>query len=165
MIKNIIAAIVALVVSLGAIIGFWPDAPVNFAGTTGFSGLRIGDIEYQHSRDDTLSQATTTICALQAPAATSTLEAASLSLTIGTTTASTITFAKAATAFATTTQLYTYNVSAGAQAAISLPATTTQANMDKYVFAPNTYFVVGMQGSAGTFSPTGVCSAVWRSAI
>lgn len=101
-----------------------------------------------------LATATTTVCAVKSPGATSTLAFGGVRLDVSSTTASTVTLAKASTAFATTTALGFATVSANAQAAVVATSTA-----DSFVFAPNTYFVVGMAGGTGTFSPSGSCSA------
>lgn len=105
------------------------------------------------------AQATTTVCAVQSPAATSTLELASVVFNVSSTSASVVTLAKAATAFATTTILSNQSIAANAQATImasSSPLLATGAVND-LVFAPNQWFVVSMAGGAGTFSPSGTC--------
>lgn len=130
--------------------------------TTTDDNISINSVSYTVARDASLEAASTTICALQSPAATSTLQSASVLLTTSSTSASTITLAKAATAFATTTLLNTGAVAAGAQATI-IASTTSQGGTDQAsVFGPSQWFVAGMSGGTGTFSPSGVCSAVWR---
>jgi hypothetical protein len=109
-----------------------------------------------------LTAATTTVCALQSPAATSTLVRGGVRLSVSSTTASTVTIAKATTAFATTTWLTNESVGANAQATIIVPATTTPTGQAFQIFAPNEWLVVGMSGGVGTFSPTGVCQATWE---
>jgi hypothetical protein len=118
--------------------------------------ITIGGItEYYWS--SSLKTATTTVCAIKSPIGTSTLVFASASFTTATTSASTVTFAKGATAFATTTQIgSTFSIAANAQA--TLVASTTQIN----TWAPSQYFVVGMQGNPGTYSPVGKCEAIFR---
>lgn len=106
--------------------------------------------------------ATTTVCAIQSPAATSTLAYPSgVLFTTSSTTAVTVTLAKAATAFATTTALGTHAIAANAQGHI-LASTTPAGNLNSdLVFGPNQWFVVGMQGGVGSFSPVGVCQATF----
>lgn len=121
----------------------------------------FGGVRRWGARTETLNSATTTVCALQAPAATSTLEFASIRFSVSSTTASTVTIAKATTPYATTTLLASGSVAANAQATL-VASTTNSVVVDGIgVFAPNTYLVVGMAGGAGTFSPTGVCQATW----
>lgn len=106
-----------------------------------------------------LVTSTTTPCAIKAPAATSSLESASVLFRTSSTSASVVTIAKAATAYATTTRLGTVTaIAANAQA--SIVGTTTAAN--GVVFAPNEWLVVGMQGGVGSFSPVGSCQAVFQ---
>lgn len=107
--------------------------------------------------------ATTTVCAIQSPNATSSLEGGGVRMTVSSTTASIVTIAKAATAFATTTLINSASVGANAQATL-LAASTTLSSLEQTnrIFAPSTWLVVGMQGGTGTFSPTGSCSAIFH---
>jgi len=109
------------------------------------------------------TSATTTVCAIKSPSATSTLKLGSgARFTVGSTTASTVTFAKAVDPYSTTTSIGSAQLGANTQATI-LATTTASQNVDPvHVFAPNTYFVVGMAGGIGTFSPTGTCQAVFE---
>lgn len=109
----------------------------------------------------TMKTSTTTICAIQSPAATSTLTFASADFKTSSSTASYLTFAKASTAYATTTIIGSLAaIGAGAQATIL--ASSTAAQYNDIIFAPSKWLVFGMQGTAGTYSPTGKCKAVFR---
>ncbi len=109
--------------------------------------------------------ASTTVCAIKSPPATSTLAFAGVNFTTSSTTGSVVTLAKATTAFATTTVLNNLTLAANAQGAqIATSSMATLGIVPSIIFAPNTYFVVGMQDTtpeAGTghFSPVGSCSA------
>ena len=104
------------------------------------------------------TQATTTVCAIKSPAATSTLVTALVRFAVSSTTASVVTLAQATTPFATTTlNGAQIAIAAGAQSTIQA-STTGQGT----IFPPNTQFVVGMQGNPGTFSPTGFCQATFE---
>lgn len=107
--------------------------------------------------------ATTTVCAIQSPAATSTLVAGGVRFTVSSTTASTVTIAKAATAFATTTLINVASVGANAFATV-LAASTTESSLAQTnrIFGPNEWLVVGMAGGVGTFTPTGICQATFE---
>lgn len=128
-----------------------------------------GDLRHWAYRTISLNQATTTICAIQSPASTSTLSVnSSIQLTVSTSTASILTLAKATTAFATSTVLATSSVAANAQitttaatTTIATDAVTKTLTIADRIFAPNTWFVVGISGGTGTFSPTGTCEAEW----
>ena len=117
-----------------------------------------------------LTTATTTVCAIKSPTATSTLSLGGVKLIVSSTTASVVTIAKATTAFATTTRLSRASVAAGAQITLTVFVASTTgvygslgqihtADETDIIFAPNTFMVVGMEGNIGTFSPTGSCSA------
>lgn len=122
--------------------------------------ISFGGVQMYSARSNDLAQATTTVCALQSPASTSTLQFGSAQFVVASSTQnSTITLAKANTAFATTTLLGKYVIASGAQGTVI--ASTSPTTGDAVIFSPNTYFVVGMQGGGGTFSPTGTCSANW----
>jgi hypothetical protein len=161
-----ISAVIALVVALFGV-QFVPSKVIEKVGAVSSPNLMspwmtFGDVRNWAGHTESLNQASTTICAIQSPAATSTLVFASIDLKVSSTTASLLTMAKDTTPSATTTWLSTSDaVSANGQYAMSLPATTTETGMDKYIFAPNTYFTVGMSGGTGTFSPTGTCQAKW----
>jgi hypothetical protein len=97
--------------------------------------------------------ATTTVCAIKSPNATSSLDVGSgLHFQTSSTSATTVTIARATTPYATTTLISSHSIAANARA--SIVATSTPA-----IFPPNTYFVVGMAGGVGTFSPSGACHA------
>lgn len=131
--------------TLGALSG--PDLPYPY--------FSFGGVPQWANRTDSLTQATTTVCALQSPSSTSTLDFASIRLDVSSTTAATVTLARAATAFATTTSLGAISVPANAQG-IAVASTT-----GSHIFPPSTWFVVGMAGGIGTFSPSGSCRAIW----
>jgi len=139
--------------TVGALTG--PDIPYpyfSFGGVRRFAGSTTS-----------LTQATTTVCAIQSPAATSTLVGGGIRLQVSSTTASTVTIAKATTPYATTTLINSSSVSANAQATILAASTSVSAlSQTDRTFAPNQYLVVGMAGGSGTFSPTGVCHATWE---
>lgn len=146
-----------------------PDIPspyLTFGGVTRWAG------------GESLIQATSTVCAIQAPAATSSLVMATVNFSVASTAATTITLAKATTAFATTTDLGTRDLAAGAQVTFTITATTTTGasvgDIDDTAttFAPNTWFNVGLKGGTqGANSaanlvglvPTGSCKATWQS--
>lgn len=137
--------------SLGAVAS--PDIPSPW--------LKWGGVTKYNGHDADLTQASTTICAIQAPTATSSLTHAAVQLSVSSTSASSLVIAKSDTAFATTTQIGTnYAIGAGAQ--VTVVASSTPAAGNATLFSPNQWLVVSMQGGAGgTFSPTGVCQASW----
>lgn len=104
--------------------------------------------------------ATTTICAIKSPNATSSLAYTSVNFAVSSTSASVITVAKATTPFATTTGIGS-QLSLAANATIMYPQYGTSSAA--FQFAPGQYLVVGMQGGASntTFSPVGSCEATF----
>lgn len=124
--------------------------------------LTWGGVAHWAAHTENLTQATTTVCALQSPAATSTLRFGQIRFTVSSTSASTVYLAKAATPYATTTNLGSVALTAGAQGTVLASSSPSTPLDPSQVFGPNTYFVVGMAGgNAGNFSPTGVCQAEW----
>lgn len=141
--------------TFGALAG--PDIPSDYLKWGASNGVRL----WPTGRP--LATATTTVCAIQSPNATSTLRWAGVKLDVSSTTASTITLAKSATAFATTTQIgETVAVAANAQAFVLATTTTAQVIAQTTVFAPSQWLVVSMTGGAGTFSPSGACQATFE---
>jgi len=112
-----------------------------------------GGVRHWGARTTNLQQATTTICALQAPAATSSLRFASIKLTVSSTTASNVNFGTGLTPYAISSTLGGQAVGANAMGDVVATSTVTMS--------PNHYFVVVMSGGSGTFSPTGTCEATW----
>ena len=110
-----------------------------------------------------LAQATTTVCAIQAPTTgTSSLRFFSIKESTSTTTASIIDIAKASTAFATTTKLVpTQSLGANAVWGFGLTGTSTVGtNYQPLSFAAGEWVVVNQVGGAGlAVSPVGVCQA------
>lgn len=125
--------------------------------------LSVGGVreEYRHQ---TLATATTTPCAIQSPAATSTLNYAALRIDTATSTATTWTLAKATSAYATTTKLAGFSLGSGAfgtMNASTTPSTSTTIIDDTNVIAPNTYLVWGVAGTiiSDATKLNGVCQA------
>lgn len=126
----------------------------------------FGGVKNWGGRTDALTQATTTICAIQSPASTSTLQFASIRLSVSSSTASRLVMAKAANAFATTTSLGSAVFPANTPGTLIATTTPADALDEDKTFGPLQWLVVGMQDNtpeagAGTFSPTGTCVATW----
>lgn len=129
----------------GSVVG--PDSPNPYYSVNGVATwkTRVG-----------LRTATTTLCAIKSPAATSTLDFVSLQIAVGTSTAATIDLATSTTAYATTTNLVSaYSVGSGAQGASAWKSSGTNA-----ITAPNTYFVAKTAGAGlGGYTYVGSCEA------
>lgn len=138
--------------------GFW-ILGVNVMSSTTAS---IGGIGIRGAHTTSLNQASTTICALQSPLATSTLLKSSLQLSVSSTTAILVTMAKSATPYATTTLLGSQvNVAANAQVTIVGSTTVAQDGAGANIFAPSTWLVISAQNGIGTYSPSGACNALF----
>ena len=161
--NNLVAVAVAAVVSL-VVVGFLGKPVQNIisqplgAVSVLNSPLEVNGAEV-YLEGKALTTATTTVCAIKSPAATSTLTFAAVNFVVSSSTASTVTLAKATTAYATTTLLGVADIGANAQDTII--ASSSPAAAEATIFAPSTYFVVGMAGGVGTFSPTGRCTATF----
>jgi len=122
-------------------------------------------------RSSGLNQASTTICSLKSPAATSTLVFGSVKLTTGTTTAIALELAKDTTYAATTTRISYDVLASGVQETLTaFVASTTgtygalgqyhTADEQDLVFAPNTYLNAKYGGAAGSLNVlVGSCKA------
>lgn len=156
-----VALVAVVVIAIGGYV--FPKVQGSLGAVSGpdsyFSYVANNDLQ-KYGQTVQLRTATTTVCAIKSPAATTTLALAGVRFAVSSTTASTVTIAKAATAFATTTALASVALSANAQGTVVASTTATGATLDgTNVFAPNTFLVVGMSGGTGTFSPVGTCSA------
>ena len=119
----------------------------------------MGGIRHWYAHTEALGQATTTVCALQSPAATSTLSNANLYESVSTTTASTVYFSYS-TSIATTS---TGTFAIGSLAFAANGSGAAMASTTNVVFPPNTWFLASQYGAAGlNVSPTGVCQATWE---
>lgn len=160
-----------LVVALAGVIGFSAHTtPVQTVVKESVGALTGPDISSPYLsvanvrtefRRQNLATATTTICSIQSPSATSTLQGFQLEISTGTGTAATIDIGSHTTAFATTTSLYvgSYSVGSGATADIAVTPTTATTT----VFAPNTYINAKTNGAGlGGYTYGGTCQAVFR---
>lgn len=106
--------------------------------------------------------ATTTLCAVKSPAATSTLVSAGFIINVGTTTAATIDVAKGNTQGATTTLLVTGS-SVAASAFANVQWTSAGAVAADDIMAPNTWVLVKTAGAGlGGYTYGGNCSVVFQ---
>lgn len=119
--------------------------------------LTWGDVS-TYNYTDTFNQASTTVCSITSPAATSTLVFASAAVTTGTTTALVYDFGKSNVMDATTTLIgQTSTVASGALA--TLVASTTQT-MSALVFGPSQILNVKYGGALGALNVlVGTCKA------
>lgn len=137
---------------LGSLTG--PDIPSPYLQWGGVTSYQTGT---------TFSQASTTVCSMQAPAATSTLVYASAAITTATTTATIWEFGKSNQFDATTTLVsQVASVASGALATINASTTATATLAQNIVFGPGQYLNVKFGGTQGiTNSLVGTCKARW----
>lgn len=105
-----------------------------------------------------MAQATTTLCTIKSPAATSTLISFGLIISVGTSTSALIDIGEGTTPFATTTGLIVgaASVASGAQSSIYAQPLATSS----LILAPNTYVnAITEAPGLGGYSYTGACSA------
>jgi hypothetical protein len=161
------AAVVILIIAIGGSYVF-PKLQLPVGATPGSNIdspdlTRNGVVTYEYRK--ALSRATTTVCAIRSPQATSTLVSTELKITTASSTAVVFSAAKATTAFATTTSLLEFSFGSGVQGSAYLPATSTAVD-SKYVFAPNDWVVWGLEGIADADLTDdkllGVCQAQFR---
>lgn len=146
---------------LGALAG--PDLPYQYIG--------VGGVRTYSFQTNSLTQASSTLCSIQSPAATSTLVGAAIRFDLASTSVAYIDTYKVSTigaASSTGTQLGTnYTIAAGAQATIV--ASTTGSTWDANgVFAPSQIIRWAIQSYAGGANPglgnapSGSCQASFR---
>lgn len=122
--------------------------------------LRWGGITHWAGHTDALNNASTTLCAIQSPAATSTFTYGDLQLSVGTSTTLHIDLSMSPTPSATSTVL-------GATNHVSTPnnpivASTSPSGGPPYVFPPNYWFIATYTGAAGALNVLqGDCQASW----
>lgn len=143
--------------TIGGLAG--PDIPSTYLKWGGGHGVRLYPTSYP------LKTATTTVCSIQSPLATSTLVSGGILFTTSTTTASTGAIGKASNPTATTSVLNTWSLAANEQGLFS--ASTTAQIGASAVFAPSEFLNFTMAGNVGgtTFSPVGSCHATFEEYI
>lgn len=174
--KLTIGLLITLVIAIGGL--FFPKIQKGFGaisngvdvGTTNYTSISVQNGEsngglFTTASRITMAQATSTVCAIQSPNATSTLTEGSALFTVSSSSASTVFLAKAASAFATTTSLGQANLAANQQGTLIASTTPSSVTVDgAQVFAPLQWFVVAMSGGTGgqSFTPTGICTAEFQ---
>ena len=174
--KLIGGVVLAVLIAVFALVrsGPGPQGPQGPGGSNGGDGLgaisspdipspylSFGNVRRFAAHKAYATTATSTPCALQSPAATSTLVMATGSIKNASTTTMVLQFFKGTNYNATTSQLATdLSVTGGAQADWFVVAATS--SLTQNTFAPNQWFVVGAKGGGGGFTPTGQCSATWE---
>jgi hypothetical protein len=124
----------------------------------------VGGLPIWAQRTNSLTQASTTVCSIQSPAATSSLLFAGIEFDVASTSATYVELARATTPYATTTRIgSTYTIAANAQANI-VASTTGSVAGDATIFPPNSYFNVKVSWATAATSasvPRGSCGVMW----
>lgn len=125
-----------------------PDLPWTYLSWGGMATFR---------NQSAMRGATTTLCAIQSPAATTTLAFAGYTITVGTSTASNLDLATSTSAFATTSAVLISNTSVASNAQASQSWFSSGTNS---IIAPNTWVIVqaGNVGLGG-YTYVGSCDA------
>ena len=164
--KAVITIVIAVALSAGAafgIVSHETKAPAPSYGALAGPDISSpylswgGVADYKASAS--MRTATTTLCAIQSPSATSSLVMASWKISAGTTTAATIDLATSTSRFATTTNLIAgTSVASGAQGSAAWRSSGSNS-----VLAPNTYVVVKTAGAgSGGYTYGGQCEGEFQ---
>jgi len=170
--KNILVGVlVVIALLLGLNLGGDKLVPASAPQLGALSGpdiqspwLRVGGVQHEYRSKD-LVTATSTVCSLQAPSATSTLTFASVNISTGTTTALTFVLGSATTAFATSTLIgaETWALGSGVTGALTHLATSSIATGNTKI--PPNYFVNwrvnGLGASLTSDKLLGSCEAIF----
>lgn len=170
-IKNIaVSGIVALVVALVGVWGFAPESQIvkeytNLGAAASpdiqSDWLRFGGVTRFAYATNNLNQASSTVCTIQSPAATSTLVSGGIRFDVASSSQWLVEIGKGAHSNATTTLLGTGIIVANGQGTI-LASSSAGLGVDPVqVFAPNTFFNVKAP-TAGGGTPSGHCHAVFE---
>lgn len=167
--KQIIASVVTLVIAVVASVylggtqvvkEITHEVPVGAVSSPDIPGryFSYGGVRQWGGRQQ-MQVATTTLCAIQSPAATSTIEYVSFSITTGTSTAATIDIGTSTNAFSTTTNLVSaVSIASGANGQQFWSPVGGSVNDN--TMAPNTYVLVKTAGAGlGGYTYGGTCQA------
>jgi hypothetical protein len=165
-----ISAGTALVIAVIAVWGFAPDAQIvrevqklGAAASPDIQSdwLRFGGVTRFAYATNNLNQASSTVCTIQSPAATSTLVSGGIRFDVASSTQWVVEIGKGVHSNATTTLLGTGIIVANGQGLILASSTFGLGVDPAVVFAPNTYFNVKAP-TAGGGTPSGHCHAVFE---
>lgn len=130
----------------------------SFSLPSGVTAETVNGITTTFSRNSALTAATTTPCAILAPAATTTLRSFVFNVTTGTSTAGTLAIGTSTTAYATSTSLQSNTIGSSGVGSVTVSPTS---NLN--LIAPSSYVTVGVSGVPYGFTYGGSCTAVFQS--
>lgn len=140
---------------LGALSG--PDLPYPYIG--------VGGVQ-TYSAKTALITASTTVCAIQGPSSTSSIEYSGVQITTATSTATTWTFAQSTDRFlgSTTPIVASFPLASGAQGSFAFHASTTQSVATGGILSPNSWVVWTVAGTSISDATklNGTCSAQFK---
>ena len=167
--KNTIISVVAVLALVAGVLAYMKPATVEriVGAVTGpedsFQCKVSNGVETCSARQRFNRSATTTVCSLKGPAATSTLIFGSLALTTGSTTAMQYEVGKSSSFAATTTSLGLAQVASGALVTLIASSSPEASKGAAVVFGPNNYFNAIHGGALPSASVVdGTCVAEWR---
>jgi len=133
--------------------GVNPDIPSPY--------ISFGNLPF-YAAHPAMVTATTSLCSMQSPSSTSTLESVSWQVTVGTGTAATIDIGTSTNAFSTTTNLVAAT-SLGANATGNAIWSSGGATAQDAIMAPSTWVNVKTAGAGlGGYTYGGTCTAVFK---
>lgn len=157
--NKLILGVLALIAVVGLFLPIGNESKtiverVSNLGAVSSPDLNIGGVRLTSGQTTAFNQGTSSVlCAIQSPAATSTLISGSIIVTTATSGASSLSLSKGTTnGTVGSVVLSTSTIASGAQGFL--------VNGSSTPFAPNTY-LIGAQGGAGILNQSGSCNAVW----
>ena len=164
----VIVGVVALVASIGAYV---KPAQVVTQVEKQFGAVASPDIQSPYfsyggqvfyASHPAMRSATTSLCSMQAPSSTSTLESASWQVTVGTSTSAAIDIGTSTDAFTIATTLVS-GTSLGSSATGQAVWSSAGVAVQDSILAPNVWLNVKTQGAGlGGYTYGGTCSAVFK---
>ena len=174
-IKNISLVLVSVLLAVGISTVIQKDGTtekiIERTQTLGVSGpeinsdyVIIGGVPTWYRYSASPIAATSTICSLQSPAATSTLKSATFDTSFASSSALLVEIGVGANSNATTTRLAMWTLPASGKVTLNATTTALETTLVDGIVAPNRYVnfnIAGVGGTSGS-APTGSCSAVFQ---
>lgn len=137
---------------LGAVVG--PELTNNYWNFAGFK---------QDMRVETMKTATSTVCVIKTPTATSTLVAFYANFSKPPTVTTTFVLSTSTTSFSTSSPIFSGSLAANGTTTLSWFATTTGTTAQNKTLVPNTFIVFDLAGAVSYSGLQGRCYGEFRS--